>query len=101
MCLDGCLPLCPLLVSMERTGAFAQQQGRLVQVYVKAPNCEAQGCSTQPSFGFPREKPRRCKAHAQEGMVSFVTGKSQSQRKRSAPGVDAAHVLQPASAEHV
>ena len=74
--LDGCLPLCPLLVSMERTGAFAQQQGRLVQGLVKLKNCEAQGCSTQPSFGFPGEKPRRCKAHAQTGMVSFTTRKA-------------------------
>ena len=32
-------------------------------------NCEAQGCSTLPSFGFLGEKPRRCKAHALEGMV--------------------------------
>ena len=32
-------------------------------------NCEAQGCSTLPSFGFLGEKPRRCTAHALEGMV--------------------------------
>jgi hypothetical protein len=31
--------------------------------------CEAIGCAKQPSFGFPGERPRRCKAHLQEGMV--------------------------------
>ena len=70
-CLDGCLPHCPLLVSMEKTEAFAQQQGRLVQGLARKKMCEAQGCSTQPSFGFPGNKMRRCKAHAQKGMVSL------------------------------
>ena len=79
VCLDGCLPLCPLLVSMERTGAFAQQQGRLLQGLVNKKKCEAQGCGTRPSFGFPGEKARRCKAHAQKGMVSFTTRKSRTQ----------------------
>ena len=72
MGLDGCLPRCPLPITMEKTEAVAQQQGRLMQIRVAGRKlCEAQGCSTQPSFGFPGEQARRCKAHAQKGMVSF------------------------------
>ena len=100
--LDGCLPRSPLLISMQETEAVTQQQGRLVQVHVaRRKLCEAQGCSTQPSFGFPGEQARRCKAHAQEGMVSIRTGKSLSQGGRSTPGAGEAHVLQPASARNV
>ena len=33
------------------------------------PRCEADGCAKQPSFGFPGERPRRCKAHMLEAMV--------------------------------
>ncbi len=75
MCLKGCLPLSPLLISVEETEAVAHQQGRLVRVQAWRKECEAQGCSTRPGFGFPGEQARRCKAHAQEGMVSFATGK--------------------------
>ena len=82
-----------------------QQQGRLVQGLVRRKACEAQGCGTQPSFGFPGKQRRRCKAHAQEGMVSFTVIKSRGEHtawgEHTAPGVGEAHVLQPASASHV
>jgi hypothetical protein len=34
--------------------------------------CEGDGCAKQPSFGFPGERPRRCKAHMLEGMVRML-----------------------------
>ncbi len=32
--------------------------------------CDAGGCQTQCSFGFPGQPARRCRAHALNGMVS-------------------------------
>ena len=48
VCWMAVCPVAPLLVSMEKTEAVTQQQGRLVQVHVaRRKLCEAQGCSTQ------------------------------------------------------
>ena len=37
-----------------------------------SPRCEADGCATQPIYGFPGEVKRRCKAHALEAMVRML-----------------------------
>ena len=41
--------------------------------------CEADGCKKQPAFGFPGERPRRCKAHMLEGMVRMLAQGHRSQ----------------------
>ena len=40
------------------------------QVDVVHPRCEAEGCAKLAAFGYPGERPRRCKAHMLEHMVS-------------------------------
>jgi len=44
----------------------------LSQEDVVSPRCQAIGCATHPSFAFPGERPRRCKAHLLEGMVRCI-----------------------------
>ncbi len=41
----------------------------LYQENVRHRKCEADACAKQPVFGFPGERPRRCKAHRLGGMA--------------------------------
>ena len=50
----------------------ADRRCSLRQEDIKNRKCEADGCAKQPVFGFPGERPRRCKAHALEAMVRVL-----------------------------
>ncbi len=42
------------------------------QENLKSRKCEGHGCAKLPSFGYPGERKRRCKAHMLEGMVRVL-----------------------------
>jgi len=59
------------------------------------------GCRKNPTKGFPGEKPRRCKAHAEDGMVDVKNKKCALCDKQATFGVDKATHCKDHKEEHM